>query len=439
MVSEELQHAGAFAFGATLGAVITCPLEVVKTRQQSSFAKFASATMQTVNHQPSRINTIISPQLNTQPLGIWQCLQSITRQEGSRALFKGLVPNLLGVIPGRSVFYFFYYSTKEALNQKFDVADSDLVHMAASAVGSFTASVTTNPIWLVKTRVQLDRTRPVTGQNFTVRQCCRVVWNESGFKGFYKGFAASQFTIAESVIQFTMYEKLKRQYWQFFETKEGKTEDLPSAWVYFCGGFSKLVASVLTYPHEVVRTRMREPGRKYRTVLTTLKIVCQEEGWPTLFRGLKTSLCRQVPNAAIMMGTYEMIAKYLPFHFHKPIDSRVEDAELEEELLRKMRAKAELRQTKTQPNFAVVVSAPAQGEKSSPPYYSSATASAASTNNDNGINGGFITISTDLNNNTVEVNAGSNAVDGGADIDQRDSHQPVKQPIEHSTLGEAIS
>ena len=56
---------------------------------------------------------------------------------------------------------------------------------------------------------------------------------------------------------------------------------------------------------KVARTRLREPGRKYRHFWQTLALVFHEEGYRGLYRGLGTQLLRQIPNTAIMMATYE--------------------------------------------------------------------------------------------------------------------------------------
>lgn len=58
---------------------------------------------------------------------------------------------------------------------------------------------------------------------------------------------------------------------------------------------------------EVVRTRLREEGCRYRSFVQTLQLVAREEGPLALYRGLSAHLLRQIPNAAIVMVTYELI------------------------------------------------------------------------------------------------------------------------------------
>lgn len=57
----------------------------------------------------------------------------------------------------------------------------------------------------------------------------------------------------------------------------------------------------------MARTRLRQEGNKYRGFFQTLWLVWKEEGRVGLYRGLATHLIRQIPNTAIMMGTYELV------------------------------------------------------------------------------------------------------------------------------------
>jgi solute carrier family 25 protein 33/36 len=85
-------HFIAGGVSGTVGAVLTCPLEVVKTRMQSSFYRTNIVT--SVSHAHRR--TLLSPFIDTLLI-----LRSVYYQEGVGALFKGLGPNLVGVIPSR--------------------------------------------------------------------------------------------------------------------------------------------------------------------------------------------------------------------------------------------------------------------------------------------------------------------------------------------------
>lgn len=80
-------------------------------------------------------------------------------------------------------------------------------------------------------------------------------------------------------------------------------------------GGAKAVASLITYPHEVIRTRLRQPAInnviRYKGLMQTLRLVVAEEGVASLYGGLTAHLFRVVPNAACMFLIYEVVAERL--------------------------------------------------------------------------------------------------------------------------------
>lgn len=366
---ESFIHLFAGGIAGTAGAVVTCPLEVVKTRLQSSSSSFIHAATSsrhslaadggklTDHHvrNVSAVNNAVSssdrhhssarhqarvcassiltrrrpsilaiPQCglstSVQSISIWQCLKHIVQTEGSRALFKGLGPNIVGVAPSRAIYFCAYSKTKNTLNAVSIIpANSPLVHILSASCAGFASSTATNPIWFIKTRMQLDSN---ANGRMTVGQCVRRIYESQGVRGFYKGITASYVGISETVIHFVIYEALKKKLHELRQSspatlaahgggeRVGKTSrdflEFMAA-----GATSKTIASVVAYPHEVARTRLREEGNKYRNFWQTVLTVWKEEGKAGLYRGLGTQLVRQIPNTAIMMATYEAVVYVL--------------------------------------------------------------------------------------------------------------------------------
>ena len=69
------------------------------------------------------------------------------------------------------------------------------------------------------------------------------------------------------------------------------------------------MATTTTYPHEVVRTRMRERtvGTEYSTLISSFKALYRESGMRGMYAGFTAHVLRTVPNAAIMFVIVEVL------------------------------------------------------------------------------------------------------------------------------------
>lgn len=309
-------HFVAGGIGGMVGAIVTCPLDVVKTRLQSDSYQVA------YNKIPKSKNPLLKGlQHFGETCGV---IGSIYRNEGGKALFKGLGPNLVGVIPARSINFFTYGASKDLILANFNKGqEATWIHLAAGLNAGFVTSTATNPIWLIKTRLQLDKTKGKHYKNSW--DCFKYVVKTEGFFSLYKGLSASYLGGIESTLQWVLYEQMKsflhRKSLQL-HGREGKTKttrDNILEWSARSGaaGAAKFVASLLTYPHEVVRTRLRqapvaETGKpKYTGLIQCFKLIIKEEGLVSMYGGLTPHLLRTVPNSIIMFGTWELIVRLL--------------------------------------------------------------------------------------------------------------------------------
>lgn len=146
-------------------------------------------------------------------------------------------------------------------------------------------------------------------------QCARYVYQTEGIRGFYRGLTASYAGISETIICFAIYESLKKHLKevQLPPSSTNGTERNSTNFfgLMFAAAVSKGCASCIAYPHEVIRTRLREEGTKYKTFIQTARLVAREEGYLAFYRGLFAQLIRQIPNTAIVLSTYELIVYLL--------------------------------------------------------------------------------------------------------------------------------
>lgn len=195
-------------------------------------------------------------------------------------MFRGLGPTLVGVIPARSINFFTYGNGKQIIASKFnDGQESTLVHLAAAACAGIVTGTATNPIWVVKTRLQLNPTpalhKGVSSAIGGSWHMIRMIAREEGVRGFYKGLSASYLGVTEGTIQWVLYEKLK-SLTSRIESKGGALE-----WAGMLGsaGTAKCVASLITYPHEVSCALLCV---LHRTDDGTIHCRCSEHGFDNL-------------------------------------------------------------------------------------------------------------------------------------------------------------
>lgn len=316
-------HFVAGGLGGSFGAFVTCPLEVIQTRLQSSAFRLQRTANPRVSRnisssgQAANLSTasVANSKLNVAAnrfKGVFSYGRYMVQHEGFFSLYKGLGPTLLGVTPSRAIYFALYSTTKEILNKSGKlVADSSIVYMTSAAIASFVNHTVTNPLWFVKTRLQLDNREARRVNAFHI---VRDAYKSEGIRAFYRGLSASYVGISETVVHFTIYEKVKARLLKF----QQKTQrDLNVIECMLSAGVSKSIAASLCYPHEVARTRLRQQEsdflgkQKYNSFLQTLKTVVKEEGWRGLYGGLGTHLIRQVPNTVIMFFTYEGVVYLL--------------------------------------------------------------------------------------------------------------------------------
>lgn len=318
-------HFVAGGVGGMAGAVVTCPFDLVKTRLQSDvyqslYKSKAIYNAGTVTQKS--INYIAQAGIHfRETFGI---LGNVYRQEGFTSLFKGLGPNLVGVIPARSINFFTYGTTKDIYSKYFNNGqEAAWIHLMAAATAGWATSTATNPIWMIKTRLQLDK----AGERKQYKNswdCIRSILKNEGIRGMYKGLSASYLGSVESILQWILYEQMKRvikersiEKFGYDEKHKGVSEKIKE-WCQRSGsaGLAKFVASIITYPHEVVRTRLRqaplENGKpKYTGLIQSFKVIVKEEGFISMYSGLTPHLMRTVPNSIIMFGTWEVVIKLL--------------------------------------------------------------------------------------------------------------------------------
>ncbi|KAJ2511954.1 Pyrimidine nucleotide transporter, mitochondrial [Coemansia sp. RSA 1939] len=316
---EPWLHFVAGGLAGMAGAVVTSPLDVLRTRQQLYGATFSKIGSNNIHTQTSFVLRTLRPLIAT-----GSYLKDLCVKEGVRGWFAGLGPALMGIVPSRSIQFFTYGNGKRVLTQWNGGRETAVVQLSAAAIAAMVTTTATSPIWMVKTRMQLQ-----PGKYTGAIGCFFTIVRNEGLSGLYKGTSAAYLGASESAIQWMIYEQLKRvlrsystaasansRQQQHVQGSHDRAKTAAEWFEYFgAAATAKLLASVITYPHEVLRTRLRQPPDdcgvvKYRGLTNTAKIIFAEEGLRGFYGGLTPHLLRTVPNAAIMFLSYELVLYY---------------------------------------------------------------------------------------------------------------------------------
>ena len=291
---------------------VTAPLDVVKTRLQNQ-----SIPLNTIGNNVSVPNFFnnnniagsnVAADTKFNPVGAGKyngtvpSLWRIWKEEGTRGMYKGLQPTIIGYLPSMGIYFALYGYTKKIFMGHFE--NQTLVHLLSAVTASSVSTTVTNPLWVVRTRMMLKE----KGEWLGTWSALKNLWAREQWRGLYSGLGPSLLGITHVAINFPIYERLKT--WQH---ERLQSEQLGLVHILQCSMIAKICATLTTYPHEVLRTRVQNQRmyRSYLGVWGTAKRMLREEGLRSFYRGLPTTIMRVVPANAITFLTYEGVVAYL--------------------------------------------------------------------------------------------------------------------------------
>ncbi|PRW50796.1 polyubiquitin 3 isoform A [Chlorella sorokiniana] len=300
----EISNAVAGGIAGAITATVVCPLDVLKTRLQVQ-GKAGAAMYR----------------------GVGGGLSKIMREEGMRGLYRGLTPTLVALLPNWAVYFTAYERLKQAIGSRVapQWSSSAAVHMAAAAGAGAATMLITNPLWVIKTRLQTQNMGIRMGASGnpalyrgTIDALVRIA-REEGVVGLYSGLGPSLLGVMHVVIQFPLYESLKARFAARHADGGPQSEKLNLYELILASATSKMVASTATYPHEVVRSRMHIAGTgAFTGLLRTCRQILAEDGVPGFYRGCMTNLLRTTPAAAVTFTSFELINRQLKVWAESP-------------------------------------------------------------------------------------------------------------------------
>lgn len=89
--------------------------------------------------------------------------------------------------------------------------DSNWAHILAAMTAGATGTIVTNPLWVIKTRFMAQSMSDhATGKRYrNTWDAIRTIYQQEGFRAFYRGLMPSLLGVSHVAVQFPLYEQLK--------------------------------------------------------------------------------------------------------------------------------------------------------------------------------------------------------------------------------------
>jgi solute carrier family 25 folate transporter 32 len=229
-----------------------------------------------------------------------------------------LAPNLVGNASGWGSFFLFKSRLEHAMLVRKTTSAGMRPHLSpgeffvASALAGAGTTLLTNPVWVLKTRLLSTDRASVGAYPGFVSGVARL-WREEGLRGFYRGLGASLLGVSHGAVQFAVYEPAKRFY--LSHRPQQASTKLDNDATVAISTAAKLVAGAVTYPYQVVRSRLQnhEAETRYgRGIVGVASRVWVEEGPRGLYRGVVLGMVRVMPATWVTFLVYENMRFYLP-------------------------------------------------------------------------------------------------------------------------------
>ncbi|KAF2251611.1 mitochondrial carrier [Trematosphaeria pertusa] len=291
-----LGHATSGAAGTAISKLLTYPLDLVITRLQ----------VQRQIHPDDK---------DADYKGIRDAVEKIYKEEGGiKAFYSGVLPETLKGVADSFLFFFAYNYVRQ--KRQISLGSSKLSMLEEISVGVIAGAFSkfwTTPIQNVVTRKQTaamvasrDPTSS-TSPDLSAKDIALQIRHEKGLQGFWSGYSASLILTLNPAITFLLHKVLLRVL-----VPRDRRSDPGARITFLLAAISKALASTVTYPFSLAKTRAQVSSQKpsqptapapetektedvikakvaqarQRTVFSTILRIAKTEGLQGLYDGL---------------------------------------------------------------------------------------------------------------------------------------------------------
>lgn len=268
-------------------------------------------------------------------------LRKIARNEGITTLWRGLSPTLVMTVPANIIYFTGYdwlrFNKASPINR---VIPDSYAPLAAGSIARIVAAMVVSPIEMFRTRMQANTSTSSTGHLAETARGIREMVHVSGYASLWRGLTLTLWRdVPFSGIYWWGYENIRGMLTDARERSRGRSldTDIPRRRArsrsqsrenhtatftdsFTAGALSGAVASVLTTPFDVGKTRQQVFKDRATNALEGVKLLApeeqsmprflwhifKEEGAAGLWKGWVPRTLKVAPACAIMISSYEV-------------------------------------------------------------------------------------------------------------------------------------
>ncbi|KAI8812517.1 mitochondrial carrier domain-containing protein [Cladochytrium replicatum] len=261
------------------------PLDVVKTRLQLQV---------TGSQNPDAYKSI------------FDAFSKIFRNEGPRALYRGMLAPVMVEAPKRAIKFSandFYKTTLLDMGVK----DGPMMGVYTGIGAGITEAYVVVSFELVKIRLQ-DRSSK--GQYANTMDAVRKIYKAEGPMAFFRGIEATIWRHAVWNAGYFGCIGSVRKVLPKADTPSGVLANN-----FIAGAIGGTIGTLLNTPFDVVKTRVQSTragsGSKYNWSLPGVALVAREEGVAALYKGFVPKVLRLGPGGGILLVVYDFVSKWM--------------------------------------------------------------------------------------------------------------------------------
>jgi solute carrier family 25 phosphate transporter 23/24/25/41 len=150
---------------------------------------------------------------------LWPMFKNVIRNEGPLALYRGLFPSILGVVPYVGMDFATYDTLKHMVPHRPDGSIHTSWTLVCGAIGGTVGQTVSYPFELVRRRLQVQNiTESLSGGASHSHQRYKgmtdaliKIYKQEGFRGYYRGLWPNYLKVVPSIsVSFLVYEEMRK-------------------------------------------------------------------------------------------------------------------------------------------------------------------------------------------------------------------------------------